>query len=40
MGLSYEEIPSIEAIAGDPEFEPAEVTKDEFEAVWTRATQS
>jgi hypothetical protein len=32
-------IPPISIIASDPEFEPTEITKEEFEEVWRRATQ-
>jgi hypothetical protein len=31
-------IPMLSEIAANPEFEPAAITKDEFEAVWLQAT--
>jgi hypothetical protein len=35
--LGIEAIPSLSKIASDPEFEPAEITREEFEEVWLRA---
>ena len=32
--LSLEPLPSIAEISSDPQFEPIEITKEEFEAVW------
>lgn len=37
VGLSVEPIPPLEEIAKDPVFEPSEITKEEFEKVWTDA---
>jgi hypothetical protein len=34
--LSTQPLPELEKIAKDPEFEPVEITKDEFEDVWTK----
>ena len=39
-GLGLAPIPPISVIASDPEFEPTEITKEEFEEMWHRATQS
>lgn len=36
-GLSKCAVPSIEKIAEDSEFEPFEITKEEFEEVWHKA---
>ncbi|MFP3795822.1 MULTISPECIES: DUF6881 domain-containing protein [Paraburkholderia] len=36
-GLSKEPLPQLSEIAGDPQFEPAEVSKSEFEQVWLKA---
>ncbi|WP_370451061.1 hypothetical protein [Brevundimonas sp. M20] len=36
-GLCPLPLPSIDVIASDPEFEPAEVTRVEFEQVWDQA---
>ena len=36
--LGLEPIPTLSDIAAIPEFEPAEITKDEFEAMWLKAT--
>jgi hypothetical protein len=33
-------VPPIEEIAANPQFEPAEISRDEFEAVWDRAFAS
>ena len=30
-------VPTISEIAGDPEFEPVEITKGEFERIWSKA---
>ncbi len=38
--LGIEPIPSLPEIAADPQFVPAQITKDEFEKVWAlRATK-
>jgi hypothetical protein len=37
--LSEKPIPPISEIASDPQFEPREITKEEFEEVWSRAIQ-
>lgn len=37
MGLSIEPIPPLDEIAQDPQFEPSEITAEEFETVWTEA---
>jgi hypothetical protein len=34
--LSIEPLPPFDEIAADPQFQPVEITKDEFEAVWSR----
>lgn len=34
--LSVEPIPPLSKIAADPQFEPAEITKEEFESIWNR----
>ena len=36
--LGLEPIPALSDIAAMPEFEPVEITKDEFDAVWLKAT--
>jgi len=35
-GLSLEPIPPLFEIAADPQFEPKEITKNEFEEVWSK----
>jgi hypothetical protein len=35
--LGIEPIPSLSKIASDPEFDPIEITEEEFEKVWRRA---
>ena len=35
--LGKEPVPSILEIGTDPQFEPMEVTKDEFETIWSKA---
>jgi hypothetical protein len=35
--LAIEPLPPIPIIASNPEFEPTEITKEEFEEVWHRA---
>jgi len=35
-GLGEVPVPPLTEIASDPEFEPAEITKEEFEEVWAR----
>jgi hypothetical protein len=37
--LSLEPIPTLSQIAANPEFEPVAIAKDEFEAVWLKATK-
>lgn len=32
--LSEEPLPSLDEIASDPQFQPSEITKEEFEALW------
>lgn len=34
--LGEEPIPTLGEIASDPQFEPVEITKEEFEAVWAK----
>lgn len=34
--LGEEPVPSLAEIASDPEFEPSEITKEEFEEIWMR----
>ena len=36
--LSTEVLPTLEEIADDPQFAPREISRDEFEAVWRKAT--
>jgi len=36
--LGLEPLPTLLEIAAMPEFEPVAITKDEFEAVWLKAT--
>ncbi len=36
-GLSEDPIPQLKDIAADPEFQPEEISKDEFEVVWAKA---
>lgn len=36
--LGIEPLPSLEEIAANPEFEPFEILADEFEDLWTTAT--
>jgi hypothetical protein len=35
-GLSITRIPPLSEILSDPQFEPCEITKNEFEAIWAR----
>ena len=35
--LGLEPAPSLAEIAGDPQFEPVEITRQEFESVWSEA---
>jgi hypothetical protein len=35
--LGIEPVPALSEIALDPQFEPAEIPKDEFEEIWLRA---
>jgi hypothetical protein len=37
--LGLEPIPTLSKIAANPEFEPAAIAKDEFEAVWLKAVR-
>ena len=34
--LSTQKLPSLTELARDPEFEPVEITKEEFEEVWVK----
>jgi len=34
--LSTQPLPDLDKLAKDPEFEPTEITKEEFEDVWTK----
>ena len=34
--LSTQPLPALDKIARDPEFEPVEITKEEFESVWKK----
>ena len=36
-GLSKEPLPSIDEIAADPQFEPAEINQIDFERIWAKA---
>ena len=38
--LSLEPLPTLEEIASDPQFQPAVITKDEFEVVWSNRESS
>jgi hypothetical protein len=38
--LSIEPLPTFDEIAGDPQFQPGEITKDEFEEVWSTRRSS
>ena len=38
--LSVEPIADLQAIAADPQFDPAEISRAEFESVWSAAVQS
>jgi hypothetical protein len=35
-GLGIEPLPSLKQIASDPQFEPAEITREQFEQVWSK----
>ena len=37
-GLSIEPLPTPEEIAADPQFEPVEIEKEEFERIWSGRT--
>ena len=37
--LSEKPIPEVAEIAADPQFMPTEITKDEFEEAWAKATR-
>ncbi len=37
--LGEEPVPHLDEIAADPEFEPEEISKDEFELIWAKATK-
>lgn len=39
-GLGLEPLPFLEDIAADPQFKPVEITKEEFETVWTARRSS
>lgn len=34
--LGMEPVPPLAEIAADPQFEPSEITKDQFEQIWSR----
>jgi hypothetical protein len=38
--LSIEPLPPLDEIASDPQFQPVEITKDEFEEVWSTRRSS
>jgi hypothetical protein len=38
--LSKEPLPSLNKIALDPQFEPVEISKEEFEKIWAETTMS
>ena len=38
--LSITRIPPYSEIASDPQFEPCEITKNEFETIWARAMRN
>ena len=38
--LSEKPIPSLSEIAADPQFEPVEITKAEFEVLWERSQET
>jgi hypothetical protein len=38
--LGLAPVPPLAEIAVDPEFEPTQITKDEFEEMWSRAVRS
>jgi hypothetical protein len=38
--LSLEPLPTLDEIASDPQFQPVEIAKDEFEAVWSNRRSS
>lgn len=37
--LSLEPLPSLEEIASDPQFKPAEISREEFEKMWEKRLQ-
>jgi hypothetical protein len=37
--LGEEPIPALAEIGSDPQFQPVEITRAEFEAIWQKATQ-
>jgi hypothetical protein len=39
-GLGLEPVPTLPEIGSDPQFEPVEITKQEFEEVWAHARQN
>lgn len=39
-GLGIEPVPLLEEIASDPQFEPSEITREQFEEVWSDARAS
>jgi hypothetical protein len=39
-GLGLMAVPSLDEIARDPEFEPCQISKDEFEAIWRAAQKN
>ena len=38
-GLSKEPLPSLDEIAADPQFEPMNISSEEFEQIWQSATK-
>ncbi len=38
--LSIEPLPTLDEIASDPQFQPVEITKNEFEEVWSKRRSS
>jgi hypothetical protein len=39
-GLGKEPVPPLAEITADPQFEPSEITKEEFEEVWAKRHES
>ena len=38
--LGLEPVPALSEIAKNPEFEPEEITREEFERIWTKAVET